>query len=84
MPYMDLYRELVLLADGAAVEAAVETDRRYRLCLRKNGEPLIEYRNDGTAHRRCVGARASAYEFRSVEQLRYDFERDVEEALRQG
>ena len=42
----------------------------YRLSY---GE-LVVYENG----RRRVRGRATAYEFRSVEQLRYDFERDVE------
>jgi len=37
---------------------------------------LVEYRN---GMKRAHG-RTTAYEFRSVEQLRYDFERDVEAA----
>jgi len=81
---MPFYEERVLLAGGAWVEAAVDADRRYRLRLRKGDETLVEYRNDGVSHRRGVRERAVAYEFRSVEQLRYDFERDVEEAERQG
>lgn len=81
MPYMALYRERVLLAGGAAVEAAVEEGRRYRLCLRREGAPLVEYWSNGAVCRKRVGGRISAYEFRSVEQLRYDFERDAEDAL---
>jgi hypothetical protein len=37
---------------------------------------LVEYRN----HRRRVRGRLRPYEFRSVEQLRYDFEKDVRDA----
>jgi len=37
----------------------------------------VEHQNG----RRRVRGRSTAYEFRSVEQLRYDFERDVEAAL---
>jgi hypothetical protein len=51
----------------------VQLDRgRYRLSY---GEQVV-YENG----RRRVRGRWSAYEFRSVEQLRYDFERDVEAA----
>lgn len=81
---MPVYEERLLLADGGRIEAVVQADRRYRLCLSRNGEVLVEYRNDGAGHRRRVRERAAAYEFRSVEQLRYDFERDVEAAERQG
>ena len=55
--------------DGVMLEIELHADLRYRL---RYGD-LVEYR-DG---RRRVRGRTSAYEFRSVEQLRYDFERDV-------
>ena len=45
-------------------------DRGYRLAY---GE-LVEY----TPNRRRVRGRSTPYQFRSVEQLRYDFERDVQ------
>jgi hypothetical protein len=45
------------------------SDLRYRL---RYGD-LVEYSN----HRRRVRGRALPYAFRSVEQLRYDFEEDV-------
>jgi hypothetical protein len=45
---------------------------RYRLSY---GEQVV-YENG----RRRVRGRWSAYDFRSIEQLRYDFERDVEGA----
>jgi hypothetical protein len=65
---------MLLLSETVVTREAVVTielhdDLRY--CL-KYGE-LVEYR-DG---RRKIRGRASAYEFKSVEQLRYDFERDV-------
>ena len=65
------FAERVILED-AEIVAELRDDLRY--CL-KYGE-LVEYR-DG---RRRVRGRASAYQFRSVEQLRYDFERDVRAA----
>jgi hypothetical protein len=37
---------------------------------------LVEY----SPHRRRAGGRTLPYEFRSVEQLRYDFEQDVRAA----
>jgi hypothetical protein len=61
-----------VLLDGTLLEIELHDDRRYRLCY---GD-LVEY-VDG---RRRLRGRASRYEFRSVEQLRYDFERDVEAA----
>ncbi len=71
MPYMLLLKEIALVGD-IAVTVELRDDLRY--CLRY-GE-LVEYR-DG---RRWIRGRPAAYEFRSVEQLRYDFERDVRAA----
>jgi hypothetical protein len=68
---MMLLEETVLLAD-AVVRVELQDDFRYRLSY---GE-LVVYENG----RRRVRGRASAYEMRSVEQLRYDFERDVQAA----
>lgn len=56
----------------AILEVELDADLRYRL---RYGD-LVEYENG----RRKVRGRSSRYEFRSVEQLRYDFERDVESA----
>jgi hypothetical protein len=64
---MLLYREIV----AGAVPLVMEVHDGGRYLLRY-GE-LVEYR-DG---RKRVGGRSSAYAFRSVEQLRYDFEREV-------
>ena len=63
-----LLQEKVLVG---GVHLVIELDEKlgYRLAF---GD-LVEYRNG----RRRVRGRTSAYEFRSVEQLRYDFERDV-------
>jgi hypothetical protein len=63
------FAEIVLLRD-AIVRVELEDDQRYRLSY---GERVI-YENG----RRTLRGRGAAYEFRSVEQLRYDFERDVE------
>ena len=75
------YRERVRLTDGVTVEAIVASDRSYRLALFRQGTPHVEFWNDGAGPRRRVGERTSAYDFRSIEQLRYDFERDAEDAL---
>jgi hypothetical protein len=66
----------ILLEDGVLLE--VNLDRRLNYRLRYGGPEgwRVTYENGV----RRIGARASAYAFRSVEQLRYDFERDVEEA----
>ena len=68
-------REKVLLGDGALLEIELGAGGAYRLrygVLRYGA--LVEYANG----RRRVRGRELRYEFRSVEQLRYDFERDVE------
>jgi dihydroneopterin aldolase len=64
-----MLHETVVLQD-AVLEVELHADLRYRL---RYGD-LVEYA-DG---RRKVRDRTTRYEFRSVEQLRYDFERDVE------
>ena len=66
-----LLRETVLLQD-ARLEIDLDEKLRYRLRY----EDLVEYANGV----RRIRGRESKYEFRSVEQLRYDFERDVETA----
>jgi hypothetical protein len=63
--------ETVLLQD-AILTVKFDGDSSY--CLRY-GE-LVEYSNA----RRRVRGRTLRYEFRSVEQLRYDFEQDVRAA----
>ncbi len=65
---MIVLREIVDFA-GARLEIELHDDLRYRL---RYGD-LVEY-SDGT---RRIRGRAAAYALRSVEQLRYDFERDV-------
>ena len=68
---MRLLDESVLLS-YLVVRIELEDDLRYRLAY---GD-LVVYENG----RRRVRERSSSYEARSVEQLRYDFERDVEAA----
>jgi hypothetical protein len=65
---MMLLREIVFTGE-AIVEVILYENLRYRL---RYGD-LVEYENG----RRRVRGRTTAYEFRSVEQLRYDFENDV-------
>jgi hypothetical protein len=55
-------------------------DRKFSLACSKGRETLVEYKPG----QRVLRGRAMPYEFKSVEQLRYDFERDAEDALRQG
>ncbi|MGH8704063.1 MAG: hypothetical protein ACREUO_01455 [Burkholderiales bacterium] len=82
------YAERFLLADGASVEIALARSPghlAYRLRYGRPGAWRVSYGNEGgKGHRRSAGGRASRYEFRSVEQLRYDFERDVAQARHQG
>lgn len=74
-----------MLAAGAQITIALWRARgrslHYRLCLLRDGTRLVCYH--GTAPggaRRQLRGRTLPYEFRSVEQLRYDFERDLEAA----
>ena len=66
---MVLLKETVLLAH-ATLRIELDDDLRYRLSY---GDAVV-YENG----RRRVRGRVQAYALRSVEQLRYDFERDVE------
>jgi hypothetical protein len=68
---MMLLQEKVLLADGTLLEVELDAGGDYRL----HYGALVEYANG----RRRLRGRSLPYEFRSIEQLRYDFERDVEE-----
>lgn len=63
-----MFAETVLVG-GIVLTVELHDDLRYRL---RYGE-LIEYSNG----RRRVRGRTLPYEFRSVEQLRYDFEQDL-------
>lgn len=66
-----MVRERVLVGEHL-LAIDLKDDRTYRLAY----ADLVEY----TPGRRRVRGRSQPYEFRSVEQLRYDFERDVEAA----
>jgi len=65
---MLLFHETVFTG-GVVLEVELHDDLRYR--LRYGG--LVEYANG----QRRIRGRARPYAFRSVEQLRYDFEQDV-------
>ena len=67
-----MFEERVVLEDEVVFELSFRSRRDYRLACLKGGRLLVEYRS------------GKAYEFRSVEKLRYDFERDAEDALRQA
>jgi hypothetical protein len=66
-----MFEERLLLPDGFILEARISDDRSFVLSLSKGKTRLVEYSN------------ASGYAFKSVEKLRYDFQRDAEDALRQ-
>jgi hypothetical protein len=66
-----MLQEKAVLGD-AVLEVLFESEKRYRLSY---GDAVI-YENGS---RRVMG-RKQPHEFRSVEQLRYDFERDVKVA----
>jgi hypothetical protein len=63
-----MLRERVVLGEQLLL-IELDVGGRYRLAY---GE-LVEY----TPGRRRLRGRSMPYEFRSVEQMRYDFERDV-------
>lgn len=63
---------LLLKEKAGLLEVELHDDLGYVL---RYGE-LVEYRN----HRRRLRGRVRPYVFRSVEQLRYDFEKDVKDA----
>jgi hypothetical protein len=66
-----MLRETVVVEETLLV---IELREDFSYTLRYGD--LVEYSN----HRRRVRGRALPYEFRSVEQLRYDFEEDVRSA----
>jgi hypothetical protein len=65
-----MFEEKLLLPDDCVLETRIDEGRNFVLSFRKGKTVLVEYSN------------ASRYEFKSVEKLRYDFERAVEDALR--
>ena len=67
-----MFEECLLLPDGFVLEARISGAQEFFLSLRKGETVLVEYSD------------SSGYEFKSVEKLRYDFERDAEDALRRG
>ena len=64
------YRETVLLRRGVLTIELLD-DLSYRL---QCGEVVYE------GNRKVVKGRSTPYAFRSVEQLRYDFEKDLADA----
>ena len=64
-----MLHETVVLEDRQLITIELSADLAYRLAY----GGLVEYTNG----RRRIRGRTLPYEFRSVEQLRYDFEEDV-------
>ena len=80
-----MYDERIVLHGGSVLEIRLGRELEYVLRLRQGRNILVEYCGHGASgHVRRARARQSAYEFKSVEQLRYDFERDAEDAQPQG
>lgn len=79
-----MFEERAVLPGGEILELKLSNGMQYSLTVKKGSRSLVEYKGNGGKHGRVVRGRAGACEFKSVEQLRYDFERDAEDALRQG
>ena len=67
-----MFEERLVMADGVWYELVFHSPSNFRLACVRGRQLLVEYKS------------ASGYEFKSVENLRYDFQRDAEDALRQG
>ena len=67
-----MFEERLVMDDGVLYELVFKSPSNFRLACVKGKQLLVEYKS------------ASDYEFKSVEKLRYDFQRDAEDALRQG
>lgn len=79
-----MFVERVVLPGGEVLELKLLNEMQYSLIFRQGRKTLVEYKGNGGKHARTVRGRESAYEFKSVEKLRYDFERDAEDAGRQA
>jgi hypothetical protein len=79
-----MFEECIVLGNGFFMKICFSHGEQYRLSVIGPGKLLVEYKGEGGRHGRAVRGRAAPYEFKSVEKLRYDFERDAEDALRQG
>jgi len=79
-----MFEERAVLPGGEILQLNLFDESHYRLMLRKGRNILIEYKGDGKVHSMTARGRQSVYAFKSVEKLRYDFERDAEDAQHQG
>lgn len=71
-----MWQERVVLSEHELIDASVSR-RGWRLAYLRRGTPRIAYEGSGGVAYRIEGTRSRPYRFRSVEQLRYDFDRDV-------
>ncbi len=55
----------------------------WRLAYLRGGEPALVFEAKGREAQRVRAGRRGAYALRSVEQLRYDFEREMAEMRRE-
>jgi hypothetical protein len=78
-----MFREQWNGSEGT-LECEVLGGSAFLLAWKRRGETLVEYQARGKSVVKTLLGREARYEFKSVEKLRYDFERDVEDALRQG
>lgn len=69
------HAEWLQLDERTALQAEVDANRDYRLALWRDGERVVEFQCENGRHR---GRQGAPYAFRSIEQLRYDFEREIE------
>ena len=79
-----MFQERVVLENGFVINVRLSPGGRYGLSCHDPQNLVVEFKGDARTHRRMLRGRESAYGFKSVEQLRYDFERDAEDAQRQG
>jgi len=79
-----MFEECIVLENGFFMRIRFFHGEQYRLSFFGPGKLLVEYKGSSGRHGRAVRGRSAAYDFKSVEKLRYDFERDAEDALRQG
>jgi hypothetical protein len=79
-----MFEERIALADGRHMEARLMSEEKYSLSTCRGNQVLVQYGNFGKGHFRRLRGKESAYEFRSVEQLRYDFEQDAKDAQHPG
>jgi hypothetical protein len=76
------HAETVLRTDGSRVEMRLWQGARglaYLIEYRQGAQRLLCYEGDTREATRTRHGRAVPYAFRSIEQLRYDFEREFEE-----